>query len=839
MSRHWKWCLLAAAALSAFGQSGTPLVWKADRHDESRPLRELALTAQPQAPGSIRILPLRQLPKPTGPEQADPVRQTNFGPALLTTPGLNFDGIGQGVYGFSDYYAPPDPNGAVGATQYVQWINVNYAVFSKTTGALVLGPVAGNTLWSGFGGNCETTNSGDPIAQYDKAANRWLLTQFSLTSGGPFYQCIAVSTSSDATGTYYRYSFPMQYFPDYPKFGVWPDAYYMSFNSFDAFGSSFLGAEACAFDRNSMLTGAAATAVCFQQPSTIASLLPSDLDGRTPPPAGSPNYFLNYGTNSLNLWKFHVDFVTPTNSTFTGPATLPVAPFTPVCGTGFTCIPQTGSTQLLDSLDDRLMYRLAYRNFGAWESMVVNHSVKAGAGGGVRWYELRNPGTAPVVYQQGTYAPDSKYRWMGSIAMDKAGDIAVGYSVSSSASYPSIAYSGRIAADPLGQLEAENSIVTGTGSQQSGLSRWGDYSAMSIDPVDDCTFWYTAEYLQASGIFNWNTRIASFSFPGCTGSTVWSLSVSKIGAGTGTVSSKPAGIACGAICAASYTNGTNVTLKAAVGKNSVFAGWTGACSGAGTCTVAMTATQSVTATFNSTLPSYSVSVTETGTGSGAVTSFPAGISCAPTCSATFVAGTSLKLVATAVTGSKFTGWSGGCTGTAATCTVAVTSNLSANANFDILVYPLTVMLGGTGTGTVASSPAGIHCSPACSANYSPGTMVTLTATVPIGVTWVGWSGACSGTSLACTVTMSSAKTVTAKFNNPTITVSNPDQGGTVTSSPAGLNCGPICSAPFAASSAVTLTATPSGVIWSGACTGTQQTCTLTMDASKAVTVFWP
>jgi fibronectin type 3 domain-containing protein len=263
-----------------------------------------------------------------------------------------------------------------------------------------------------------------------------------------------------------------------------------------------------------MLTGAAATQQCFQLSSSFGGLLPSDLDGATLPPAGSPNYFLNFGSSSLNLWRFHVDWGNTANTTLTGPTTIPVAAFSQACNGG-TCIPQGGTTQTLDSLGDRLMYRLAYRNFGDHESIVANHSVTAGSSVGVRWYELRSLSSVPTVYQQGTYAPDSSYRWMGSIAMDKAGNIALGYSVSSASMYPAIRYTGRGPTDPLDTMGSETSIIEGGGSQLRGLSRWGDYSSMSIDPVDDCTFWYTSEYLQFNGSFNWSTRIASFEFPSC------------------------------------------------------------------------------------------------------------------------------------------------------------------------------------------------------------------------------------------------------------------------------------------------------------------------------------
>src|SRR5205085_7835643 len=272
----------------------------------------------------------------------------------------------------------------------------------------------------------------------------------------------------------------------------------------------------CAYDRNAMLNGQPATQICKQQSSSIGGVLPADLDGTTPPAAGTPNFLMFFGTNALNLLKFHVDFATPANSTITGPTAISVAAFTPLCNGG-TCVTQSGTTNTLDSLADRLMYRLAYRNFGTHESLVVNHSVVAGGSGGVRWYELQNPNGTVTVAQQSTFAPDSNFRWMGSIAMDKAGDMAMGYSVSSSAKNPSVAFTGRAATDPANTMQAESTIINGTGSQTGGLSRWGDYSAITVDPVDDCTFWYTTEYMKTTGSFNWNTRIANFKFPGCGG----------------------------------------------------------------------------------------------------------------------------------------------------------------------------------------------------------------------------------------------------------------------------------------------------------------------------------
>jgi hypothetical protein len=507
----WSGCLASA-------QTG-PEVSPDTHHDVSPPLRDM------KVPPGLQLRherPHRHIPRDLHANAVDPVVQATASALVATTAGLNFAGVGNGDYGFTPNAAPPDTNGAVGDTQYVQWVNESFAVFDKVTGALVHGPVAGNTLWSGFGGGCQTNNDGDPIVQYDKAAKRWVLTQFSVSTT-PYLQCVAVSTTSDATGTWNRYSFEEPNFNDYPKLGVWPDGYYMSFNMFQ--GNAFVGGRACAFDRTAMLAGSAATQVCFQLGNSFGGLLPSDLDGSTPPPSGAPNTYVAFGADSasLDLWHFHVDFVTPANSTFAH-TNIPAAAFAAACSGGGTCIPQSGTSQLLDSLADRVMYRLAYRNFGDHESLVVNHSVTvtppppALSNVGVRWYEIRSPNGSPVVFQQGTYAPDSSFRWMGSIAMDKVGNIALGYSVSSSSMNPAIRYTGRAPNDPAGTLQAETEIKQGGGSQGLfiKLSRWGDYSAMTVDPVDDCTFYYTNEYLKASGSFNWSTQIASFKFPSCT-----------------------------------------------------------------------------------------------------------------------------------------------------------------------------------------------------------------------------------------------------------------------------------------------------------------------------------
>jgi Abnormal spindle-like microcephaly-assoc'd, ASPM-SPD-2-Hydin len=491
-------------------------VYREVQRDVSPPLAELIrmTPAQPN-PFSPRILDVL----PTGPDRPAPLSpvpdaalQEQVLPLVSATVGLNFEGLGLGQYGFNLQAAPPDTNGVVGATQYVQWVNLEFAVFNKNTGALVAGPTPGNAIWAGFGGSCQTNNSGDPIVQYDKMANRWILTQFAVGLGTPpFLQCVAVSTTSDATGTYNRYAFAFgNQFNDYPKLGVWPDAYYMSFNNF-LNGNVFTGPNACAMDRTAMLAGTAATIICFQQANSFTTLLPSDMDGTIQPTPGEAAFFMDFGANKLNLWKFHADFAVPANSTFTGPTAVTVAAFTPGCNR--TCVAQPGTANRLDMLGDRLMYRLAYRKFAdGHEALVVSHSITTG----YRWYELRDPNGTPTVFQQGTFAPDANTRWMGSIAMDQSGNIGLGYTLGSSTVFPSVFFTGRTPADPLGTMEAEQAIVNGSGSQTSP-TRWGDYSAMTIDPADDCTFWYTQEYSKTTGSFSWNTRIANFKFANCGG----------------------------------------------------------------------------------------------------------------------------------------------------------------------------------------------------------------------------------------------------------------------------------------------------------------------------------
>jgi len=423
--------------------------------------------------------------------------------------------------------APPDTTGDVGPNHYVQWVNLRYSIYTLTRDAngisgfnLVAGfPKQGNVVWQGFGGACETYNDGDPLVQYDQLADRWVLTQFAV-SASPYLQCVAVSTGPDPTGTYNRYAYSYGTdFNDYPKMGVWSDGYYITYNMFRR-GRTFVGNKVCAFERDKMLVGAAARQICAQT-SSYASLVPADLEGSTLPPAGSPNPLLSITSTSLLSWKFAVNWTSGTG-TLTGPTTVPgVAAFSRACSGG-TCIPQPGTTVTLDSLADRLMYRLAYRNLGTREALVINHSVATGGTSGIRWYELGNAAgqtitsATPVVRQQGTFAPTADWRWMGSAAMDKTGGIAVGYNISNSTTIkPSIRYAYRGPTDTLGAMGNETDIFAGPGVQTGTLSRWGDYSTLSVDPVDGCTMVFTTEYQPANGSFNWSTYISSFKLSTC------------------------------------------------------------------------------------------------------------------------------------------------------------------------------------------------------------------------------------------------------------------------------------------------------------------------------------
>jgi hypothetical protein len=524
------------------------------RFDVSPPLG--SLVSLPAAPKSSLGPHAPLKPKLYGRGQAshskNPAGATLIGEPVTATLGLGFAGVDEiddaldcpAIIGHSP--VPPDTNAAVGDSQVVQWVNECYAVFDKSTGALITGPLAGTNFWSGFGGPCEANNDGDPIIQWDKVNHRWLAAQNVFNSPGdnpPYFTCVAVSQTADATGSYFRYQFPQPGFPDYPKWGKKGNVYYQTQNNFGD-NLSFVGVTVCAYQANLMLKGnSKAKQVCIVDDSNGTlfddSMLPADDDSPGP---SSPEVLLgaidNFlpGDTHVYEYVFSVDFGNPKNSTLAGidgsmPISVPAFDLA-FCAPGGSlttnCVPQPPPVNTLlvadtlDTLGDRLMYRLAhFSGSNGTQHYVVTHSVNDGAGAvGQRWYEFRAKGlgsTNLYLYQTGQTPEDGEYRWMGSAAMDNAGDIALGYSRSSAnpGDYPSIYYAGQTAGDPLGTTESEVLIKQGGGSQINSFDRWGDYSSMALDGADSCTFWYTTEYYPTDGTRAWATWIASLKFPNC------------------------------------------------------------------------------------------------------------------------------------------------------------------------------------------------------------------------------------------------------------------------------------------------------------------------------------
>jgi hypothetical protein len=563
------WLLVGAALLSALlaavgarqaesaprpsGLRG-PKFTEATAFDVSRPLRELAKTAPSASRNGGEVRPERGPVVRDRGHSRDGALQSRAASAVIPAPIANFEGLSNqdnfDVFGFR--VNPPDPNGDVGPNHYVEIVNLVFAVYDKA-GNLLLGPVDTGSLWAGFAIPDCTDPSGDPIVLYDQLSDRWLLSQFT-TSGlfdptKPFWNCVAVSTTGDPTGSFYRYAFEtenFQFFPDYPKYGIWTDSYVITTREFGPtveYGIGVYGLE-----KNKMLNGQPARAVSFfldgNDPAILPlvgdGLLPADVDGKQKPRTdaaiplvGTQDDGASYGAtfDALNIWDLRVKWRSRPFASLDLNTQLPTASFDSIfpCGpSSRDCLPQPGISdpaQYLDILSyrQRPTWRLAYRNFKGYEALVTNQSVEALPGvAGVRWYEIRRTGGTYSLYQQGTYAPnDGVHRWMGSVAMDRKGNIGLGYSVVNGTDvYPGIRYTGRLTGDPLGEMTlGEAVIIDGTGVQTTTNSRWGDYTSMNIDPVDDCTLWYVNEYYtlegQGSSSAGWQTRIASFLLPGC------------------------------------------------------------------------------------------------------------------------------------------------------------------------------------------------------------------------------------------------------------------------------------------------------------------------------------
>jgi hypothetical protein len=565
MLRLFSISVLLAAVLTAVGATPAgstpathePKFSKAAAFDISSPLRDLAKAAKPTKGKDGEVRPDRGPVAANRGHSGDGALQAGVAAQAISAPLANFEGLSSqdNFNTIGGRVNPPDPDGDVGPNHYVEMINLIFAVYDKA-GTKLLGPTPLGALWAGFAVDECTELSGDPIVLHDQVADRWILSQFT-TRGidypdeplNPFYNCVAISTTSDPTGSYYRYAFTTGFnFPDYPKYGVWRDSYLITTREFGILDPSIYGIGVYGLERNKMIEGdpnARAVSFLLEESDVPINLigdglLPPDVDGKTKPKADVPAPIVGtqddegpYGAtfDALNVWEFDVKWHSTPTASIALKTQLPVAEFDsafPCAPTARDCLPQPGITnpaQYLDILSyrQRPTWRLAYRNAGTYETMVTNQSVEARPGiAGARWYELRRTNGVYSLYQQGTYAPnDGVHRWMGSAAMDKAGNIGLGYSVVNGTDvFPGIRYTGRLAGDPLGQMTlGEGVVINGTGVQTHTNSRWGDYTSLNVDPVDDCTLWYVNEYYtaagQASAPNGWQTRIASFRLPGC------------------------------------------------------------------------------------------------------------------------------------------------------------------------------------------------------------------------------------------------------------------------------------------------------------------------------------
>ena len=446
----------------------------------------------------------------------------------------------------------------------------------QKSGKVLYGPISTNALWTGFGGVCEARNNGDGVVRYDQLAGRWLFVMpifarlyagdfpaghgnpahageasdpgpdatlpanaplppaasKDISSGpeaetkphGTFAMCYAISVSNDPLGAYYRYAFERTLFPDYPRPAVWPDGYYVATST----GDEVIQKHVCIVDRAKMLQGKPATEQCIVLDG-VSFLNNADIDGYELPPPGAPNIMMAAGGTQLknifdddviDAWKVHVDWNTPANTNVSGPQKIRVAPYHLLCNGQLTnCVPQPGSNRRLDAQGDKLMQRLVYRKVGERESIVAAHSISTQAGGGgVRWYEFRlDKQRNPYLFQQGTYAPDEFYRWMPSIAMDKKGDIGVGYSFGGTPNFAGQRFAARSAKDSKGTLSLRETVLADGESSQTNTFRWEDYVTTAMDPSDDCTFWYVGDYLKRGETAHYSSKIGSFRLPGCKG----------------------------------------------------------------------------------------------------------------------------------------------------------------------------------------------------------------------------------------------------------------------------------------------------------------------------------
>ncbi len=735
-----------ADALNAAGSSPSDAVVthgmeKVHPHEFRGDLRDLSRFPLAAVPTQRPYLPLLTPPK----EAKSPVLavqpeflSANIPLALMPAPSQSFAGLsfndsclgGQCGAGW-----PPDTNGDVGLNYYIQAVNDAYAIYDKNTGAMQASFTENSLFSSGNTGTvCDTDSSGDPVVLYDRLANRWILTNFAFGFNNnrpvsPFYECIAVSkTSNPVTGGWWLY--PVQMDPggtglppsgtlnDYPKFGIWPDCLYMASNEFTMPSESFAGTAFASFSRSDMYGGLSLTWSLGFLPypqNKVFTMIPSNLLGSSQaslPPPGTPNYFVS---ESITAYDFEVrEFTAGPNCGGGGTLGSP----TYVSQTSYTSpssdiVPQPNTTTKLDSLGDGLMQKVQYRRVGDAESLWVVHSVQTSTSSTVipQWAQINvtggTIGTTPL--QQQIYVPDTTlYRWMGSIAADAQGNAALAYSTSSSTNFPSIAWSGRLASDPPNNLsQAETQVIAGSGSQTNlcggaPCSRWGDYSSMSVDPLDDCTFWYTNEYYDSQDdgtLGNWHTYIAAFAFPSCLASIVPGKPTgvtATAGDGQAWVSFTPPSY--GGTGITSYTVTSDPDSKTASGPSSPI-NIAGLANGQ-PYTFTVTATNPV-GTGPASDPSNSVTPTSalitltvagsSGTSSGTITASN-GISCSIStngsasgiCSKDVAAGSSVTLTATPTVAGSSVSWSGCTISAGDTCNITLYTNATVAASFNLL-----------------------------------------------------------------------------------------------------------------------------------------------------------
>ena len=548
------YCLLFLP-LGIFAQNNPErAVAREGRHDISPALSEVSVTAYTPGIKAVR--------------NGTAIEQKSFGsrpPAQLVE---SFDGLGVGFVGpqgTASLRNPSDNSLAVGPDHIVQTVNSVMAIYTKkgrryvTTGRVLYGPVPTNNVFRGFGGACEKINNGDAVVRYDQLADRWLIVMptfrkaalrndsVTITHGQPgqaveLYQppgpdtaranaprtgrsrdtagnycmCYAISTGPDPFGPYYRYEFKRDLFPDYPRPAVWPDGYYTTTST----GDEVTQRHAYVVDRQKMLKGEDATEQWFII-NGVNFIINADLDGKQLPPPGAPNFMMATGGHQLNkvmeddgiyVWKYYVDWKQPAKTRIEGPVKISVAPYRYLCDGQLTrCVPQEGTEQRLDAQGDKLMARLVYRRIGNRESIVGVHSVNTeSGGGGVRWYEFRIGSKRMVtLYQQGTYAPQGNYRWMASAAIDRDGNIGIGYSFGGAGLYPGQRFAARLASDKPGFLGLMETVLVEGEAAQTNTLRWEDYTQTAIDPSDDKTIWYVGDYLKKDAK-SYSTRIGAF-----------------------------------------------------------------------------------------------------------------------------------------------------------------------------------------------------------------------------------------------------------------------------------------------------------------------------------------